>query len=332
MRKKSTLPATSGRGMTRRSFIGAGLAGVTLLALTACSTDSGDLGVRSSSSGSGGTSAATSIDTSAFASLLDAGKVADNSLIEANVWAKTVKDRGRLLVGGVETSTLFSQRDDTDGKLYGFDAGLTQLLTRYVLGDQTKFELTKVTSDTRESVLQNNQVDCVFATYSINDTRKQLISFAGPYYSSHQGILVTKDNASIHGLNDLAGKRVAVQSGSTGPAILAQACPDAKQQEFTTSSEAEEALSQGRVDAYVIDRTMLESTVAKQPDDFKVVGEPFGPDDQYGIGMPLNSDGVAFVNAFLKEVENDGLWERLWKICIGDRTHQTTAPQPPELA
>ena len=143
---------------------------------------------------------------------------------------------------------------------------------------------------------------------------------------------MTKDNASIHGLNDLAGKRVAVQSGSTGPAILAQACPDAKQQEFTTSSEAEEALSQGRVDAYVIDRTMLESTVAKQPDDFKVVGEPFGPDDQYGIGMPLGSDGVAFVNAFLKEVENDGLWERLWKICIGDRTNQTTAPQPPALA
>lgn len=332
MRKKSTLAAISGRGMTRRSFIGAGLAGVTLLALSACSTDAGDPGARSSSSGSGGTSAATSIDTSAFASLLDAGKVADDSLIEANVWAKTVKDRGRLLVGGVETSTLFSQRDDTDGKLYGFDAGLTQLLARYVLGDQTKFELTKVTSDTRESVLQNNQVDCVFATYSINDARKQLISFAGPYYSSHQGILVTKDNASVGGLNDLAGKSVAVQSGSTGPGILAQYCPDAKQQEFTTSAEAEEALSQGRVDAYVIDRTMLESTVAKQPDDFKVVGEPFGPDDQYGIGMPLDSDGVAFVNAFLKEVENDGLWERLWKICIGDRTSQTTAPQPPALA
>lgn len=332
MRKKSTLPVISGRGMTRRSFIGAGLAGVTLLALSACSTDTGGLGSRSNLSGSGGTSAATSIDTSAFASLLDAGKVADGSLIEANAWARTVKDRGRLLVGGVETSTLFSQRDDTDGKLYGFDAGLAQLLARYVLGDQTKFELTKVTSDTRESVLQNNQVDCVFATYSINDTRKQLISFAGPYYSSHQGILVTKDNASVNGLTDLAGKSVAVQSGSTGPGILAQACPDAKQQEFTTSAEAEEALSQGRVDAYVIDRTMLESTVAKQPDDFKVVGEPFGPDDQYGIGMPLDSDGVAFVNAFLKEVEDDGLWERLWKICIGDRTNQTTAPQPPALA
>ena len=155
--------------MTRRSFIGAGLAGVTLLALSACSTDTGGLGSRSNLSGSDGTSAATSIDTSAFASLLDAGKVADGSLIEANAWARTVKDRGRLLVGGVETSTLFSQRDDTDGKLYGFDAGLAQLLARYVLGDQTKFELTKVTSDTRESVLQNNQVDCVFATYSIND-------------------------------------------------------------------------------------------------------------------------------------------------------------------
>ena len=189
-----------------------------------------------------------------------------------------------------------------------------------------------MTSDTRESVLQNNQVDCVLATYSITDARKRVISFAGPYYDSQQGILVAKDNADITSLDGLAGKNVAVQSGSTGPDILAQYCPDARQQQFSTSAEAQEALSQGRVDAYVIDRTMLESTVAKQPDDFKVVGDPFGPTDQYGIGMPLGSEGVAFVNTFLRQVEDDGSWEKLWKISIGDRTNQTTAPTPPAIA
>ncbi|OFK23725.1 glutamate ABC transporter substrate-binding protein [Olsenella sp. HMSC062G07] len=330
MSKNSQPSSVAGVALTRRSFVGASLTGAAALALAACSGDGGSAPAPSGDAGT--TSAATSIDTAAFASLLDAGTVADASAVEASAWAKAVKDRGRLLVGGVETSTLFSQLDDTDGKLYGFDAGLAQLLARYVLGDQAKFELTKVTSDTRESVLQNNQVDCVLATYSITDDRKKVISFAGPYYNSRQGILVAKDNADINGVEDLAGKNVAVQSGSTGPDIMTQTCPDAKQQLFKTSAEAQEALMQGRVDAYVVDRTMQESTVAKQPDDFKLVGEPFGPNDSYGIGLPLDSDGVAFVNAFLQDVEDNGSWEKLWKICIGNRTGQATAPQPPAIA
>ena len=74
-------------------------------------------------------------------------------------WAKAVKDAGVLRVGGTRTSFLFSQLDETDNGLRGFDAGLYQLLARYILGDEGKFELTQVDSSTRESVLQSGQVD-----------------------------------------------------------------------------------------------------------------------------------------------------------------------------
>lgn len=171
----------------------------------------------------------------------------------------------------------------------------------------------------------------MFATYSITEDRKKLISFAGPYYGTQQSILVLADNDDIASVDDLAGKNVAAQSGSTGPSIMEEVCPDAKLQEFKTDEEARSALAQGRVDAYVIDRNMLFSDMMKQPGKYKMAGEPFGPEDLYGIGLPLDSDGVAFVNAFLTKVEEDGTWEELWKLCIGDRAEIDEAPQPPAI-
>ena len=130
--------------------------------------------------------AATPIDKDAFDALLASGPIASDDVIAANAWASAVKEAGILRVGGTRTSFLFSQLDETDNGIRGFDAGLYQLLTRYILGDESKFDLTQVTSSTRESVLTSGQVDAVFATYSITPSRAEVISFAGPYYTSQQ--------------------------------------------------------------------------------------------------------------------------------------------------
>ena len=174
---------------------------------------------------------AVAIDKEAFDALIASGPVADDADIEANEWASSVKAAGKLKVGAVLTSFLFSQLDETDNAVRGFDAGLYELLTRYILGDESLYEVTQVDSSTRESVLQNNQVDAVFATYSITDERKKLISFAGPYYTSRQAVLVKKGNTDVTGVDSLAGKIVATQAGSTGPDILAEYAPDAQVQD-----------------------------------------------------------------------------------------------------
>ena len=147
---------------------------------------------------------AVAIDKEAFDSLLAAGKTADDAAIEANGWASAVKEAGVLRVGGTRTSFLFSQLDETDEGIRGFDAGLYQLLARYILGDESAFELTQVDSSTRESVLQSDQVDAVFATYSITPSRQEVISFAGPYYTSRQAVLVKAGNEDIGGVDDLS--------------------------------------------------------------------------------------------------------------------------------
>ena len=209
-------------------------------------------------------------------------------------------------------------------------SGIAQLLSNFILG-KNKVEITQVTSDTRESVLQNGQVDAVFATYTITDERKKLVSFAGPYYYTQQAILVLADNDDIKSVDDLADKNVAVQSGSNGPAILEEFAPKASQQEFKTDEEARQALQQGRVDAYVIDNNMQQSALVREPGKYKIAGKPFGSKEPYGIGLPLDSDGVAFVNDFLKKIEDDGTWTELWQICIGDRTGDTNVPELPEV-
>ena len=274
---------------------------------------------------------AVAIDKEAFDELIASGIVADDADIEANGWASAVKEAGVLRVGGTRTSFLFSQLDETDDGLRGFDAGLYQLLARYILGDETKFELTQVDSSTRESVLQSDQVDAVFATYSITPSRQEVISFAGPYYTSKQAVLVKAGNTEITGIESLAGKTVATQSGSTGPAILAEYAPEAVVQEFANDIEARTALEQGRVDAYVTDYTLLLNAIVKNPNTYEIAGDVFGPEDNYGIGLPLDSDGVAFVNEFLKKIEENGTWEKLWKISLGDRTGIDTAPEAPEI-
>lgn len=315
--------------LDRRQAISLGFTAAATLGLTACSD--GPSEPVSDSKGDTATAANTDIDKDAFDKLVATIEQADDATIEANAWAKAIKDAGTFRLGATRTSVLFSQLDETTGKVYGFDAAIYLSLIRYILGDETKYDYTQMTSDTRESVLQNDNCDAVFATYTINDKRKALVSFAGPYFVAHQGVLVAADNSDINSIDDLKGKKVAVQSGSTGPQIVEEYAPEAEVQEFSKDDECRAALEQGRVDAYVVDNTLHMGNIVKNPGKYRLAVDSFGPEDKYGIGLKLGSDGVDFVNDFLKKFEDDGKWAEFYKICIADRTGATAETEAPAL-
>ncbi|MEE8736947.1 glutamate ABC transporter substrate-binding protein [Bifidobacterium subtile] len=301
------------------------------LALAGCGSQ-GSGSASNGATGSNGSSATGKpLDTKAYDKLIAAGSVADSATVDASTWASAVKKAGVLKVGGTKTSALFSLQSTDDNKLRGFDAGLSQLLARYITGE-AKTDVSVVDSSTREAVLQNGTVNAVFATYSITDQRKQKIDFAGPYYVSRQGILVKSTNNSIKSVKDLDGKKVGVQAGSTGPQIVKKAAPKATVQEFQDDSQLVQAIKQGRIDAYVVDQSLVLGDVAKEPKALKVVGDGFGSEDPYGIGLPKGSDATKFVNDWLKRIEADGTWAKLWKLTIGDRTGVTEVPTPPTIA
>ena len=272
------------------------------------------------------------LDRAAFDALIEQAPLCDPSEIAANSWAKKVADAGVLHLGNTKNSILFSYLDDQDNEIRGFDAGLAKMFCRYLLGDSKKFVDNEVQANTREALLMSGQDDIIWCTYSITPARQKSVSFAGPYFTTRQSLLVTSSNTSINSLSDLAGKNIAAQSGSTGPVILSECCPDAHVQEFTTDEEARGALEQGRVDAYSMDKMWLMSDMVRNPGKYKLAGEEFGPEDNYGVGLPLDSDGVAFVNTFLKRLYETSLRDELWKITIGDRVGVSEVPKPPAIA
>lgn len=320
--------STTRHHLAKRPLAALAMGAAAMLALSACGggSESGESGESGAAAGGGFESS-----NSAYDAIINGGPVADDATIAASEWATAVKESGTLSVGGTETSTLFSFLDPTTGVVTGFDAGLTQLLARYILGDASKTSHTQVSVDTREELLVNNQVDVVAATYSITPERLERISFAGPYYSSQAGIMVKADNADISSVEDLAGKTVTTQAGSTGEATIAEFAPDATVLALPDNAQAVQSVEQGRADAYVIDQTLLLNNVVKDPDNLKVVGEPFGDADLYGLGVPKDSDAVAFINDFLQKIEDDGSWLNLWKQTIQAQTDIKTEPTPPTI-
>ena len=264
-----------------------------------------------------------------YDAIINGGAVADKATIDANAWAKAIKAAGVLKVGATKTSNLFSLQDPATGVVTGFDAGLSQLLARYIIGD-AKTEVTQVTVDTRESLVTTHQVDMAIATYSITQARMQKVNFAGPYYQSQAAILVRADNSTIRSVNDLAGKRVATQANSTGVTILQQYAPQAIIVSLPDHNACVAAVQQGQADAYVIDQTLLLNALMSN-NDFKIVGDPFGPTDYYGIGVAKDSDARAFIDAWLQTIEADGTWLKLWQATIGARTGAAYTPTAPAI-
>lgn len=268
--------------------------------------------------------------TDAYTELINSAPVASDDVIAANEWASKIKEAGVLRVGGTETSQLFSLLDPTTGETRGFDAGIYQMLSRYILGE-VNVDMQQVTTATREQVLESDTVDVVVATYSITPERAERISYAGPYYASQSAILVKSDNDQIKGVDDLAGKTVATQANSTGVALLKKVAPKAEILALPDHAQALTAVLQGNADAYVIDQTLLMNAVVAKKGKVKIVGEPLGEPDLYGIGVHKgNTAAVEFINEFLRTIEKKGLWEQLWTMTIGEPAGIPDVPEPPE--
>lgn len=307
--------------ISRRTLVsGVGIGSLTTL-LAACG----------GSSSSGG-SAAPKIGGSAYDKIIQGGPVASVAAISASPWATAVKKQGYLRVGGIDTGPLFSMKNLATGELTGFDAGMSQLLARYITGGSKIKDLTKLTIvsvDTRETLLQNGTVDAVFATYSITPARAKKVAFAGPYYESGDAIMVKAGNTAIKSVSDLAGKTVVTEAGSTAAADIKAKVPTAKVLLLQQDAECVAAVQQGRAEAYVLDQGILISDASTNKM-VKVVGQPFTK-EPYGIGLPLKDPSdKKFVDAFLTEIFKSGDWAKLWKATIGTVV-SGSAPTTPAL-
>jgi glutamate transport system substrate-binding protein len=236
------------------------------------------------------------------------------------------QEEGTITVGVKYDQPGFGLQNPTTGEVEGFDVEIAELIAD-ALG--VEVELVESVSRNREPFLQNGTVDLVVATYTINDARKQVIDFAGPYFVAQQDIMVRADDDSIESVEDLNGKNVCTVTGSTSATNLAAAAPQANVTLLDTYSQCADAMGDGRVEAVTTDNTILAGLVQASDGAYKLIEAPFS-DEPYGIGLPKDDDDLRdFINDVLEESFEDGSWAEAFESTLGELGLDT--PEPPEV-
>jgi glutamate transport system substrate-binding protein len=200
----------------------------------------------------------------------------------------------------------------------GFDIEIAKIVAKGLGVDPGSIQWKTTVSANREPFIQQGQVDLVVATYTINDERKKVVNFAGPYYVAGQDLLVPV-NSTITGPEALAGKKVCSVTGSTPAKRIQTDYKDAQLQQFDSYSKCVTALAGGQVDAVTTDDIILAGYAAQDQyaGKFKVVGKTFST-EPYGVGLKKDDTaGCNKINDILKASATDGSYKAAWESTLG---------------
>ncbi|GMM96352.1 MULTISPECIES: glutamate ABC transporter substrate-binding protein [Microbacterium] len=236
-----------------------------------------------------------------------------------------LNEAGTITIGTKFDQPLFGLVGPS-GEPEGFDVEIGKIIAAQLGIAEEDIEWVETVSANREPFIENGQVDIVVATYTINDARKEVVSFAGPYYMAGQSILVLADNEDITSEEDLVGQPVCSVTGSTPAAMLEEI--GAEPVLTDTYSNCLEPLRNGQVVAVSTDNVILAGLAAQNEGEFKVVGEPF-TDEPYGIGLALDdTDFRMWINDVLEESYADGSYEQAWNDTAGAVLPYVEPPTP----
>lgn len=243
-------------------------------------------------------------------------------------WRKAER-RGHLIVGAKEDQPYLGEKDPASGVYSGFDIEIARMMAASLGFEPKTIRFRTIASANRETALQNGQIDYYVGTYTINDMRKKLVGFAGPYYMAGQGLLVRTDENDIKGPQDLDGRTVCSAAGSTPYQRIAEDFPKAVLVAYDTYSICVDNLLTYQVDAVTTDDAILLGFAAKAPDEMKVVGKPFSQ-EPYGIGVPRDDNALrAALNDALEANEKNGNWKKAFEATLG--RSGVPAPTPPPI-
>ena len=247
----------------------------------------------------------------------------------------TIQKRGRLRLGTKFDQPLFGLKNPVSGDVEGFDIEIAKLVAVGIFGGDTdaakdKIEFMETVSRNREPFIQEGRVDIVVSTYTINDTRKQQVDFAGPYLVADQDIMVRQDNTTIRTADDLNGKKVCSVTGSTSIKNVQAKAPRADiSTSFDTYSLCAQALADRRVEAVTTDDAILAGLINDNPGRFKLVGADLS-DEPYGIGLKKGDEAFRnFLNDRLEEIFESGEWREAFEATVGKVI--TDVPEPPPI-
>jgi glutamate transport system substrate-binding protein len=313
----------------RLAKIASAVAGVAALALvvSGCSSTSTPASSAASSAGSAVSSAAAGATTAAGSAAGAATSAAGSAAAGGASQVMTNAGDGKLVVG-IKFDQPGLGLKNPDGSFSGFDVEVAKNVAKQLGVDEANIEFKESKSAEREGLIERGEVDYIVATYSITDTRKEKVNFAGPYFIAHQDLLVKSDSTDITGPEAMAGKILCSVTGSTSAQkVKDKYAADVALQEYGTYTECVEALRSGAVDAVTTDDVILAGYAAQYPGELKLVGKGFS-DENYGIGLKKgDTEGTAAINAAISSMIADGSWKTALDDTVGPSGF--TIPSPP---
>lgn len=263
--------------ISRRSFLAAAGLSVAALALTAC----------------GGSSASTA---SSVASSAASSEAASTSAAAGEL---TTVEAGKLTMATNAAFPPYEMTTDA-GDFEGID-----IETAQAIADKLGLELQIDDMDFDAALLsvQQGKADIVMAGVTVTDERKAVMDFSDSYATGIQSIIVP-EGSDIASPDDLAGKKIGTQRGTTGYIYCSDDFGDENVVAYDDGLTAVQALNNGQVDAVVIDNAPAKEFIAANPG--LVILETSYAEEDYAIGLAKGSSLKDAINGALEELKADG--------------------------
>lgn len=173
-----------------------------------------------------------------------------------------------------------------------------------------ELEITNLDFDAALAGVSTGKYDIAVAGITASEERKKSMAFSDNYYKASQSIVVKADSA-IKGKDDLTGKTISCQEGTTGEQYLLDNKYNV--QSFKTGAEGIAAVVTGKVDALVIDNAVAKNLSAEQNGATVVLDEAL-TDESYAIALQLENDELTSkINEALKELKADGTLAKIFE-------------------
>lgn len=181
------------------------------------------------------------------------GTATANAVKEGSL--EDIKEKGKIRIGVFSDKAPFGYVD-SQGNNQGFDVVIGKRFAKDLLGDENKVEFVLVEAANRVEYLETNKVDIILANFTVTPERKEKVDFANPYMKVALGI-VSPDEAVIKSVDDLKGKKLIVNKGTTAETYFTKNYPDIELLSFDQNSEAFAALKDGRGAALAHDNLLV---------------------------------------------------------------------------
>ena len=213
--------------------------------------------------------------------------------------------------------------EEKNGNYAGFDIELAKYVSKK-LGITVHFQ--PIDWDMKETELQNGTIDAIWNGYSATDERREKVAFTVPYMQNTQ-ILVVKKTSGIHSVEDMAGKVLGAQNGSSGmldfeehPEVLKNRVKGGDADQYQSVNEAIIDLKNDRIDALLIDRVYADYYLTTEgiADEYDTIPSGF-ESESFAVGVrPADKKLLEALNQAFKELYQEGIFQQISQKWFGE--------------